>query len=81
MAISGSAVSIRASVWAEMAVARMLLPVDQKYGNVTARDRLDLEIRDTEFSAARPLRLRQTTTLNVIVNLRLTAGGGNFDDR
>ena len=54
----------------------------KKYGNVTAVDRLDLEIRDTEFMVLLgPSGCGKTTTLNVIAGLEeLTAGDVYFDD-
>jgi ABC-type sulfate/molybdate transport systems ATPase subunit len=55
----------------------------KKYGNVTAVDRLDLEIRDTEFMVLLgPSGCGKTTTLNVIAGLEeLTVGDVYFDDR
>ena len=55
----------------------------KKYGSVTAVDRLDLEIRDTEFMVLLgPSGCGKTTTLNVIAGLEeLTAGDVYFDDR
>jgi multiple sugar transport system ATP-binding protein len=54
----------------------------KKYGNVTAVDRLDLEIRDTEFMVLLgPSGCGKTTTLNVIAGLEeLTGGDVYFDD-
>jgi multiple sugar transport system ATP-binding protein len=54
----------------------------KKYGNVTAIDRLDLEIRDTEFMVLLgPSGCGKTTTLNVIAGLEeLTEGDIYFDD-
>jgi len=54
----------------------------KKYGNVTAIDRLDLEIRDTEFMVLLgPSGCGKTTTLNVIAGLEeVTEGDVYFDD-
>lgn len=54
----------------------------KKYGNVTAVDRLDLEIRDTEFMVLLgPSGCGKTTTLNVIAGLEeITEGDIYFDD-
>ena len=55
----------------------------KRYGNVTAVDRLDLEIRDTEFMVLLgPSGCGKTTTLNVIAGLEeLTDGDVYFDDK
>src|SRR5436305_10193178 len=54
----------------------------KQYGNVTAVDRLDLEIRDTEFMVLLgPSGCGKTTTLNIIAGLEeITEGDIYFDD-
>jgi multiple sugar transport system ATP-binding protein len=54
----------------------------KRYGSVTAVDRLDLEIRDTEFMVLLgPSGCGKTTTLNVIAGLEeITEGDVYFDD-
>ncbi len=54
----------------------------KRYGSVTAVDRLDLEIRDTEFMVLLgPSGCGKTTTLNIIAGLEeLTEGNIYFDD-
>ena len=54
----------------------------KRYGSVTAVDRLDLEIRDTEFMVLLgPSGCGKTTTLNIIAGLEeLTEGDVYFDD-
>jgi multiple sugar transport system ATP-binding protein len=57
--------------------------VTKRYGNVLAVDRLDLEIRDTEFMVLLgPSGCGKTTTLNIIAGLEeLTDGDIYFDDK
>jgi multiple sugar transport system ATP-binding protein len=57
--------------------------ITKRYGNVLAVDRLDLEIRDTEFMVLLgPSGCGKTTTLNIIAGLEeLTDGDIYFDDK